>query len=180
MSHLKYLILFVPLLFVGCSENRKPGTSPKVDGVTLVRGNIFKSTYASSWSLPAAKEGSVRQAMAYCNNQGAKFVFRSSNLDYTFMTHHAYLYFYCVGYKDNSSTAQALREKQKRLEEGQRIKTQWISTYNNSIKEEKRIKAQERLRKREVEALEGIQYNLHKLKDKGLDCRIISGRINCD
>lgn len=180
MSYLKYLILFVPLLFTGCSENRKSDTSSEVDGVTLVRDNVFKSTYASSWSLPAAQKGSVRQAMAYCNNQGSEFVFRSSNLDYTFMTHHAYVYFSCVGYNDDSSTAQTLREKQRNHEKGQRIKAQWISTYNNSIEEEKRVEEQERLRKRQVEALEGIQYNLRKLKNKGLDCRIVSERIHCD
>jgi hypothetical protein len=170
----------VPLLLIGCSENRKLNTSSEVDGVALVRDNIFKSTYASSWSLPAAKGGSSRQAKAYCNNQGKEFVFRSSNLDYTFMTHHAYVYFSCVGYNDSSLTAQALREKQRGFERGQRIKSQWISSYNESVNEKKRIKAQERLRKREVEALESIQYNLRKLNDKGYDCRIANGRIRCD
>lgn len=179
MSYLKYLILFVPLLFIGCSENRMPDES--TDRVSMISDNVYVSAYSSAWSEPAARNGSRKQAMTFCNNQGKEFVLRSMNSgDSLFSAAQAETLFSCVDFNDSSSTANAIREKQRNYEKGQRIKAQWISSYNESINEKKRIKEQERLRKREVEALENIQYNLRQLNDKGYNCRIVGQNIRCD
>jgi hypothetical protein len=162
------------MLLISCSDNRRP--DGPIDEVSLVRDNIYKSTYSSSWSVPTAQNGSAEQAVEFCNNQGKQFIFRSSGLNKEFFNAQAYVYFSCVDFFDNSSTANALREKQRSFEEGQRFKAQLMSIHNQSINEKKRIESQERLRKREIEALENIQYNLRKLND----CRTVGGRIRCD